>query len=315
MNYLPYPKSIMEFQRTFQTERDCVEYLFKSRWPDGFVCPVCGNKEFYFIANRKVFQCKNRHQTSITAGTIMHRTKQPLLLWFWAAYIMTTETPGVSALQLQRQLGLKRYEVAYNMLQKLRASMVNHDRSKIGGTVEVDETYVGGATTGGKRGRGTKKTIVVAAVERKGKFMGRIRLRKISDVTESSLLKFIKDVIEPGSYIETDGFTSYQNLDRHGYEHVVISSPGEDMPLPKAHLVFSNLKTWLRGTFHGVSPKHLQAYLNEFVFRFNRRKTPMAAFQTLLGLSTNVEKWPEYKTLYKGKWIHPNEPQSVNITR
>jgi transposase-like protein len=314
MNHLPYPKSIMEFQRTFQTERDCIEYLFKSRWPNGFDCPVCGNREFYYIEKRKVFQCKNRHQTSITAGTVMHRTKQPLLLWFWAAYIMATETPGVSALQLQRQLGLKRYEVAYNLLQKLRASMVRHDRDRIHGTVEVDETYVGGATTGGKRGRGTKKTIVVAAVERKGKYMGRIRLRKISDVTENSLLTFIKDVIEPGSDIETDGFSSYQNLKKHGYKHRPIAPDDVDIALPKAHIVFSNLKTWLRGTFHGVSPKHLQAYLNEFVFRFNRRKTPMAAFQTLLGLSTNVTKWPEYRTLYKGKWVHPNTPQSVNIT-
>ncbi len=309
MSRLPYPKSIMEFQRTFQSERDCEKYLFLSRWPDGFVCPVCGNREFYYIEKRKVFQCKNRHQTSITAGTVMHRTKTPLLAWFWAAYEMVTETPGISALQLQRKLGLKRYEVAYNMLQKFRASMVRHDRDRIHGTVEVDETYVGGATTGGKRGRGAKKTIVVAAVERKGRVMGRIRLRKISDVSEASLLNFIQDVIEPGSYVETDGFSSYRNLRKHGYKHRPIAPDDVDIQLPKAHLVFSNLKTWLRGTFHGVSPKHLQAYLNEFVFRFNRRKTPMAAFQTLLGLSTHVTKWPEYRTLYKGKWIHPNEPK------
>lgn len=309
MDRLSYPKSIMEFQKTFQSERDCEEYLFKSRWPDGFVCPECGDREFYYIATRKVFKCKRKgHQTTLTANTVMHRSKQPLLLWFWASYVVATETPGISALQLQRQLGLKRYEVAYNMLQKLRASMVRHDRSMIHGTIEVDETYVGGATTGGKRGRGTKKAIVVAAVERKGKFMGRIRLRKISDVTEASLLKFIKDAIEPGSYVETDGFSSYHNLNKHGYNHRPIAPDDVDLALPKAHIVFSNLKTWLRGTFHGVSPKHLQAYLNEFVFRFNRRKTPMAAFQTLLGLSTNVTKWPEYKTLYEGKWVHPNSP-------
>ena len=309
MNRLPYPRSIIDFQRTFRTEQDCEKYLYLSRWPNGFVCPKCGDTKYYYISARRTFQCKrNRHQVSLTADTVMHRTKQPLLLWFWAAYIMTTETPGISALQLQRQLGLKRYEVAYTLLQKFRASMVRHDRNKIYGTVEVDETYIGGATTGGKRGRGTRKTIVVAAVERKGKYMGRIRLRKIPDVSENSLLKFIKDVIEPRSYIETDGFSSYQNLERNGYEHVVISSPDEDMPLPKAHLVFSNLKTWLKGTFHGVSPKHLQAYLNEFVFRFNRRKTPMAAFQTLLGLSTHVEKWPTYDKLYSGQWVHPNVP-------
>ncbi|HUK99660.1 MAG TPA: IS1595 family transposase [Nitrospirota bacterium] len=300
---------MIEFQRAFQSEQDCVEYLFKSRWPDGFTCPNCGDREFYYIPTRRVFQCKrNMHQTYLTANTVMHRTKQPILLWFWAAYIMTTETPGISALQLQRQLGFKRYEVAYNLLKKFRASMIRHNRDRIKGTVEVDETYIGGPTTGGKRGRGTEKAIVVGAVERKGKYMGRIRLRKVYDASENSLIGFTKDVIEPGSYVETDGFSSYNKVEKYGYEHVVISAPDEDKPLPKAHIVFSNLKTWLKGTFHGVSPKHLQAYLNEYVFRFNRRQTPMAAFQTLLGLSTNITKWPTYEKLYSGQWIHPNNP-------
>jgi transposase-like protein len=309
MNKLPYPKSIMEFQRTFQSERDCEEYLFKSRWPNGFVCPECGDKEFYYTSKR-LFKCKEHgHVTSITSGTVMHRTKQPLLLWFWATYLMTTGTPGISAVQLQRKLGLKRYEPVFNILHKLRAAMIRHDRDRIKGTVEVDETYIGGPTTGGKRGRGTKKSIVVATVEHKGKFMGRIRLRKIPDVTENSLLKFIKDTVEPGSYVETDGFSSYQNLKKHGYRHRPIAPDDVDLALPRAHIVFSNLKTWIKGTHHGVSSKHLAAYLNEFVFRFNRRQTPMAAFQTLLGLASNVKDWPEYETLYKGKWIHPNRPR------
>jgi transposase-like protein len=187
--------------------------------------------------------------------------------------------------------------------------MVRHDRDRIKGTVEVDETYIGGPTTGGKRGRGTKKAIVVAVVEHKGKYMGRIRLRKIYDVTESSLLDFIKDTVEPGSNVETDGFSSYQNLNKHGYKHRPIAPDDVDLALPRAHIVFSNLKTWIKGTFHGVSAKHLPAYLNEFVFRFNRRKTPMAAFQTLLGLSTHVTKWPTYEGIYKGKFMHPNRPR------
>jgi transposase-like protein len=239
----------------------------------------------------------------------MHGTKQPLLLWFWATYLMTTGTPGISAVQLQRKLGLKRYEPVFNILHKLRASMVRHDRDKIHGTVEVDETYVGGATTGGKRGRGTRKAIVIGVVEHKGKYMGRIRLRQIPDVTENSLLKFIKDTVETGSNVETDGFSSYQNLKKHGYKHRPIAPNDVDLALPKAHIVFSNLKTWIKGTFHGVSAKHLQAYLNEFVFRFNRRKTPMAAFQTLLGLASHVTEWPTYDGIYKGKFIHPNRPR------
>lgn len=308
MDKLYYPKNIIEFQDMFASEQDCEEYLYKSRWPDGFICPKCGDREFYYTSGH-LFRCKSYgHPTSVTSGTVMHRTKLPLRLWFWAAYLMTTGTPGISAVQLQRKLGIKRYEPVFNILHKLRSSMVRHDRDRIFGTVEVDETYIGGPTTGGKRGRGTKKAIVVAVVEHKGKYMGRIRLRKIPDVTEHSLLTFIKDTVEPGSYVETDGFSSYQNLKKHGYKHRPIAPDDVDLALPRAHIVFSNLKTWIKGTFHGVSAKHLQAYLNEFVFRFNRRKTPMAAFQTILGLGSHVEKWPEYKTLYKGKWIHPNEP-------
>ncbi len=308
MNRLYYPKNILEFQQMFATEEACQKYLYQSHWPDGFSCPKCSSTKHYWLMSRKLIECENRHETSLTANTIMHRTKQPLRLWFWAAYLMTTETPGVSAIQLQRQLGLRRYETAFQMLHKFRSSMVRHDRDRIHGTVEVDETYVGGPTTGGKRGRGTKKSIVVVAVERKGKYMGRIRLRKIDDVTESSLLKFITDVIEPGSYVETDGFASYKNLGQNGYEHIPIAPDDVDLALPKAHIVFSNLKTWLKGTLHGVSSKHLQAYLNEFVYRFNRRNTPMAAFQTLLRLSSHVTKWPTYDSLYNGKWVHPKRP-------
>lgn len=132
MDKLPYPKSIMEFQRTFQTERDCEEYLFKSRWSNGFICPQCGDKKFYYTSKR-LFKCREHgHVTSITANTVMHGTKQPLLHWFWATYLMTTGTPGISAVQLQRKLGLKRYEPVFNILHKLRASMVRHDRDKIG---------------------------------------------------------------------------------------------------------------------------------------------------------------------------------------
>jgi transposase-like protein len=178
--------------------------------------------------------------------------------------------------------------------------MVNPERTKIKGIVEVDETYVGGPTTGGKRGRGTEKAIVIIAVERIKDHAGRVRLKHIKNVTGASLIGFIKDVAEKGSTIITDDFTGYMNVSKNGYRHRVE----DDLRL--AHLVASNLKTWLKGIFHGVSDKHLQAYLNEFTFRFNRRRTPMAAFQTILGLASNVEDWPTYEELYSGKWEHPN---------
>jgi len=160
MKQLSYPHSILEFSQQFPDEESCEEYLYQSRWPDGFICPSCGDTEFYFHKERRLFRCKSHdHQTSLTAGTIMHRSKISLQLWFWSAYLLTSETPGMSALQLKRQLGIKRYETVFNLLHKLRASMVNPFRDKIGSIIEVDETYIGGPTTGGKRGRGTRKAI------------------------------------------------------------------------------------------------------------------------------------------------------------
>jgi len=300
MPRLDFPKSELEFHQWFPNEEACIKYLYESRWPDGFICPVCGDTEAYYITSRKLFECKtNGHQTSLTSGTAMHGSHEPLLKWFIAAYHITTETPGISAVQLQRQLGLKRYETAFNMLHKLRAAMYNPERTRINGQVEVDETYVGGPTTGGKRGRGTEKAIVVVAVERRNKHAGRIRLRHIDNVSGQSLIGFIKNTVEVGSTIITDDFPGYTNVSRSGYRHIIE----EDLKL--VHLVISNLKTWIKGTFHGVSEKHLQAYLNEFTFRFNRRRTPMAAFQTILGLTSKVD-WPTYEELYSGKWEHPN---------
>jgi transposase-like protein len=299
-----FPKSIIEFQQWFPDEESCIKYLYDSRWPNGFVCPICGDTEAYYFKARRLFQCKaNLHQTYLTAGTVMHGSHTPLTDWFWTAYLVATVTPGISAIQLERQLGL-RHETAFNILHKLRSAMVNPERTKIKGKVEVDETYVGGPTTGGKRGRGTEKAIVAVAVERKNSHAGRIRLRHIEDVTSSSLIGFIKSSIEAGSTVITDDFPSYSSVGKHGYKHKIE----EDLRL--AHLVISNLKTWLKGTLHGVSEKHLQAYLNEFTFRFNRRNTPMAAFQTLLGLTSKVEHWPTYESLYSGEWEHPNPCES-----
>jgi transposase-like protein len=308
MSNSDYPHSIIEFQQRFSTEEACKQYLFKSRWPNGFVCPICGDKEFHYLHKRRVLQCKsNKHQTYLTADTVMHSTKKPLKLWLWSAYLLTTVKTGMSASQLQKQLGLKRYETAFNILHKLRASMVNPFRDKIGSLVEVDETYIGGSTTGGKRGRGTKRAIVIVAVEKRNNHAGRMRLRHIKDLSEKSIISFIKDNVISGSTIITDSFKSYGNLNKHGYIHkpVIQKDIGKESSLPLCHLIFSNLKTWLKGIFHGVSKKHLQAYLNEYVFRFNRRFYPFAGFHTILGLSSKVD-FPTYEELYSGEWVHPN---------
>jgi len=223
---------------------------------------------------------------------------------------MTTETPGISAVQLQRQLGIKRYEVAFQLLHKLRSSMVNPFRDKIGSIVEVDDTYIGGPTTGGKRGRGTEKAIVIVAVEVRTKedgshYSGRIRLKQLKSISEQEIVTFLHDNVRQGTKVISDSLASYRNLKEYGYKHKMVIGSGSSQTLPLVHRAMSNLKTWIKGTHHGVSKKHLQAYLNEYMFRFNRRFYPMAGFRTILGLSSKVE-YPTYKGLYKGKWHHPN---------
>ena len=221
------------------------------------------------------------------------------------AYQVTTSTPGKSALQFQRQVQLKRYETAFTMLHKLRAAMVRTGRDTLNGLVEVDETYIGGEEPG-KHGRGASgKVIVAAAVEVREKYAGRVRSMVIPDVTQKTLTEFVKSNVAEGSIIRTDDWIGYDKLTGNGYQRTISANE-----LIHVHRVISNLKTWLLGTHHGsVSKQHLQAYLNEYTFRFNRRKTPMAAFQTVLGLAKE-RVGPTYKGLYgvareTGKWVHP----------
>ena len=302
-----FPRTVFEFQQMFSAEEACLKFLIQSRWPDGFICPHCGNTEIYWIDTRKLLQCKKcSYQASVTAGTVMHRSRMPLTMWFQAAYLVTTHTPGMSALQFQRQIGLSSYQTAFTMLHKLRSAMVKTGRSMLSGLVEVDETYIGGEHPG-KSGRGAEgKVIVVGAVDIRGKYANRVRLKVIPDVTGKTLTDFIQFNVEEGSTVKTDEWVSYSKLETGGYRHIVTPE------LIHIHRVFSNLKMWLIGTHHGVSPQHLQAYLNEFCFRFNRRKTPMAAFQTVLGL-VKERLGPTYKGLYgvaKGRkaWVHPTNP-------
>lgn len=232
----------------------------------------------------------------------MHRSHLPIQEWFWAAYLMATHTPGVSALQLQRQLGIGGYQNAWHMLHRLRKGMVSDGRTKLSGLVEVDEAIIGGPAKGkGKRGRGAAsaehKSLVVGAVEvlvyednegKRRERAGRLRLSLILDASEESLGPFLTQNVELGSRVRTDGWLGYSEAALNDFIHHVriVGTPQRaHKRFPHIHRVFGNLKTWLNGTHHGVEPKHLPSYLDEFVFRFNRRRTPMAAFQTLLGIS------------------------------
>jgi len=279
----------MDFQERFATEAACLEYLASCRWPDGFVCPACGGVRAWVLQRRHLWECADcRVQTSVTAGTVMHGTRMPLRVWFWAAYLVATHHPGISAKQLQRQLGLSRYETAWLILHKLRRAMVAPEREPLNDEVEVDEFFIGGHEEGllGGRQRG-KKVLVGIAIEVRGRGSGRLRLAVLPDASGPSLQAFVIATTATGATVHTDGWKSYTRLTRLGYKHRPRSqraaTPGDE-PLPRAHRAVSNFKAWMHGTHRDVSREHLPVYLDEYVFRHNRRATPMAAFQTLPGL-------------------------------
>lgn len=292
-----FPKNLREFQSQFATEEACRTYLTACRWPDGFVCPRCRNLSASELTGLGRWQCARcRRQVSLTAGTVLHNTKLPLTVWFWAAYLMTTDKRGISALLLQRQLGLGCYETAWMMLHKFRRAMVNLEREPLWGEVEVDETWVGG-TQAGLRGsrqlKGRKAALVVVAVEKRGKASGRVRMAVIPDFKSITLKAFVQQNVASGSTIYTDGLKSFTGFEQMGFRHMPHTQPlqsdlrkGSKSVVPLADRAIGNLQQWLIGTYHGVSREQLQVYLDEFVFRHNRRQTPMAVFQTLLGLGT-----------------------------
>lgn len=297
-----FPPTLLEFRRRFADEEACRLYLARCRWPDGFRCPRCQQVEALELPGRLLWRCRAcGRDTSVTAGTVLHRTRTPLTQWFWAAYLVATQTPGFSALQLQRQLGIGRYETAWALLHKLRRAMVRPDREPLKEKVEVDETYIGGPEAGLKGGRQlVNKALVVAAVEVRGRASGRVRLQVVPDASAPSLTSFVAANVEPRAIVVTDGWGGYDPLRRMGYRHRPKTQGAPERAaklLPRVHRVFGNLKTWLRGTHHGVGNQHLQVYLDEFTFRFNRRRTPMAAFQTLLGLGTQ-QRPTTYHQLY-----------------
>ena len=263
----------------FRTEGGCRDYVRRLRWPDGFVCRRCGAVEEPWVTARGVLMCKACNaETSLTAGPVFQDTRKPLRMWFLAMWFITSQKNGVSALGLQRVLGLGSYETAWTWLHKLRRAMVRPERERLTGEIEIDETYVGGPEEG-TRGRETeKKAIVVVATEKRGHAIGRIRLRRIKDVSAESLLQFIRETIEPGATIHTDGWRGYAGLADAGYPHrVTVISAGPEQAhevMPRVHTVAALLKRWLLGTLQGgIQHQHLDYYLDEFTFRFNRRRS------------------------------------------
>ena len=265
----------MEFEKMFNTEQDCIDYLIAMRWPHGFECPLCGSVRSWKKSKGR-FECIDCHsETTVTTGTIFHKSTKPLLIWFRAIWWMVAQKNGVSAKGLQKILGLGSYQTAWTWLHKFRRLMVLSGRTKLQGVVEVDEVLIGGKVSG-KRGRGAEgKSLIAVAVEVKGRKTGRVRLAKISDASSNSLTTFIENNIGLSSTIITDGWPSYNELSKKGYRHKVQKATVKDEyeeVLPNVHRIASLLKRWLLGTHQSYLNKNkLEFYLDEYVFRYNRR--------------------------------------------
>lgn len=285
---MEYPKTQIEFEKTFATDEQCLAYLAKLRFAKGFICPRCNHNE-YWTTNRGLAVCVIcKYQLSVTAGTIFHKSRTPLILLFRVLWFIVAQKNGVSASGVQRILGLKKYSTAWTWLHKFLRLMVLPERKKLSGTIEVDETLVGGKRSG-KRGRGAEgKILVIIAVEKLGRRTGRVRLSTISDASKASINLFIKNNIEKESVIITDGWKGYNDLSKMKYVRKIEDSKlklDDELILPKVHKIASLLKRWLLGTHQNyVSQDKLDYYLDEFTFRYNRRtsKNRGSLFFTLL---------------------------------
>lgn len=300
-----FPRDLPEFEARFSTEAACREYLFRLRWPEGFCCPRCGGRKGW-PKSGVLLQCSNcNYQSSVTAGTIFQDARQPLTLWFRAVWWVTSQKNGTSAMGLQRVLGLKSYKTAWAWLHKLRRAMVRPGRDRLTGRIEVDETYLGGGEAG-VRGRQTeRKALIVVAAQEDGLGIGRIRMRRIPDASADSLIPFVQDSVEVGSVVHTDGWLGYEPLKGKGYEHEITFLKGKRKTpselMPRVHHVISLLKRWLMGTHHGaVSLEYLDYYLDEFTFRFNRRRSRSRGklFFRLLQQAVAIDPVP-YKSMVK----------------
>ncbi len=313
------PTNLLEFQRMFPDENACLHYLERMRWPNGFVCEKCSvlGEPFKITVRPRVLKCRSCfYETSVTAGTVMHRSKTSILVWFWAAYLISTQTPGISAIELQKKLGIARYETAFQILHKLRGAMVRPNREKIGAEwpIELDVIFIGGKTKSGVQGKTNQVPVAIAVEIRrqevrdpktnkiiKRRLAGRMRLSKLPSKTVAYLDQFAQDCIAPGAVIISDDGIEFRNLINLGYAHQPVPMLGDrtkmDSTIPMISLVTANLKTWIDGTFHGVRKQHLQAYLDEFTFRFNRRFYRSVSFRSLLDLGT-LNTGPAYLKVY-----------------
>lgn len=296
-----FPETLIEFQEQFPDEASCWQALRRQRWPHGFQCPRCGHRRSYAIAERRLEQCKRcRYQASATAGTVFHRTRVPLRIWFLGIFFLARHKQGISALQFQRDTGLGSYQTAWTLLHKLRSALWHRPESRLRGWVEADETYVGAEKEKGLRGGREvgHKTIVAVAVEQLRHTAGSARLSVLEGVSfERDLGPFLRGAIDARhAVVRTDGFAGYLALEEVGVAHDRhIQGPDRSRSaeiLPWSHTIFSNLKAWLLGTFRGVSKKHMPRYLDEFVYRFNRRWREAELFGFVLNRAVRGEPFP-----------------------
>jgi len=274
-----YPRTLMEFDEWFSTEEACAEFLQRLRWRDGFRCPGCGSAKAWLTSRERLRCAECQRQTSVTAGTIFEGTRKPLRTWFQAMWYVTSQKFGGNALGLKRVVGFGSYQTAWTWLHKMRRAMVRPGRDRLSGTVEVDETYVGNEEAGVYGRQTRKRAIVAVAIEvLSPKGFGRVRLRQVPAVSAAILTPFVCDTIEPGSIVRTDGWRGYDRIHKHGYtrERVVLADSADPahVAMPGVHRIASLLKRWFLGTHQGsVSNKHLDYYLDEYTFRFNRRSS------------------------------------------
>jgi len=297
------PQTLLELQERFPDEAACMAFLRAVRWPEGFVCPRCHGRSSWTLRTRRLEQCRScRHQTSLTAGTVLHRTRLPLRIWLWAIYFLGRHKTGISALQLQKDLGLGSYQTAWTLLHKLRSALAEPASRRLVGLVEADETYLGARREVGVHGRTLSgKSLVAAAVESRGERAGSLRLSHVPAASQAELGPFVRGVIDQAqAMVKTDGWGGYGDLAAHGARHrpVIQGVPARAAQiLPWAHTVFSNLKAWIWGTFHGVSAKHLHRYLTEFVYRFNRRGLEHDLFFHVLRRAADAEPFPYHRLI------------------
>jgi ISXO2-like transposase domain/Transposase zinc-ribbon domain len=283
-----FPRSLSEFEQWFGDEAACAEYLAGARWPDGFVCPGCGgNKAWRLETKPWVHECADcGRQTSVTAGTIMHKSKLPLTSWFWSAYAMATQPMGISALQLQRELRISSYKTAWFLSARLRSTMAASGSGALSGLVEIGQSEIPyrrkRITAAGASGRSRAgKISVIGAVEIHELRPGRIRLSTLPDCSPESLHAFLAANLTPGVTVKTNEGFLYRGapaVSNDRISHVIDT--------PWIRRIFSEFEAWALGAYHGLHPEHLQSYLDEFAFRFNTRRDRHAAFRYLIGIAT-----------------------------